>query len=165
MAAPRPIENQQRSFEVFEKKHYMECTTRVLAVPEELVGLLLSDPALLDEELRELLRDLLGAVLNVGLDGLRERGGHAAPAGQRRPRRGQPCRRADPGQGAESGLPRALDRRVEVLDQAMSIPARHLVRLGQRPHLAGPGAEPDHQSLRFVALVDRHYLALDRQSW
>src|SRR5437870_12051417 len=27
MAAPQPIENQQRSYEVFEKKHYMECTT------------------------------------------------------------------------------------------------------------------------------------------
>src|SRR5262245_52407050 len=92
-----------------------------LAVPEELVGLLLSDPALLDEELRELLRDLLGAVLDVGLNGLRERGGDSDPAGQRRPRRGQPCRRADPGHGSESGLPRALGRRVEVLDQAMSI--------------------------------------------
>jgi len=34
-----------------------------LAVPEELVGLLLSDPSLLDKELRELLCDLLGAVL------------------------------------------------------------------------------------------------------
>src|SRR5436305_118735 len=27
MAAPQPIENQQCSYEVFEKKHYMECTT------------------------------------------------------------------------------------------------------------------------------------------
>src|SRR5215475_12745585 len=27
IAAPQPIENQQRSYEVFEKKHYMECTT------------------------------------------------------------------------------------------------------------------------------------------
>src|SRR6516165_3234025 len=29
MAAPQPIENPQRSYEVFEKKHYMECTTQV----------------------------------------------------------------------------------------------------------------------------------------
>jgi hypothetical protein len=28
MAAPQPIENQQRLYEGFEKKHYMECTTR-----------------------------------------------------------------------------------------------------------------------------------------
>src|SRR5262245_66053019 len=28
MAAPQPIENPQRSYEVFEKKHYMECTTQ-----------------------------------------------------------------------------------------------------------------------------------------
>src|SRR5262245_3469464 len=27
MAASQPIENQQRSYEVFEQKHYMECTT------------------------------------------------------------------------------------------------------------------------------------------
>jgi len=27
MAAPQPIENPQRSYEVFEKKHDMECTT------------------------------------------------------------------------------------------------------------------------------------------
>jgi len=27
MAALQPVENQQRSYEVFEKKHYMECTT------------------------------------------------------------------------------------------------------------------------------------------
>jgi hypothetical protein len=27
MAAPQLIENQQRSYEVFEKKHDMECTT------------------------------------------------------------------------------------------------------------------------------------------
>ena len=26
MAASQPIENQQHSYEVFEKKHYMECT-------------------------------------------------------------------------------------------------------------------------------------------
>jgi hypothetical protein len=26
MTASQPIENQQRSYEVFEKKHYMECT-------------------------------------------------------------------------------------------------------------------------------------------
>src|SRR5215813_11194885 len=31
MAASQPIENQQRSHEGFEKKHYMECTTRGLA--------------------------------------------------------------------------------------------------------------------------------------
>ena len=31
MAAPQPIENQQRSHEVFEKKHYMECTDADLA--------------------------------------------------------------------------------------------------------------------------------------
>jgi hypothetical protein len=55
-----------------------------LTVPEELVGLLLSDPALLDEELRELRRDLFGAVLDVGLDGLRDRGGQSDPAGRRR---------------------------------------------------------------------------------
>jgi hypothetical protein len=30
MAAPQPIENQQRSYEVVEKKHYMECTTETL---------------------------------------------------------------------------------------------------------------------------------------
>src|SRR5262249_18103451 len=47
----------------------------VRAVPSELVGLSLRDPALLDEELCELLRDLPGAVLDIGLDGLRERGG------------------------------------------------------------------------------------------
>src|SRR5215472_18977440 len=28
MAAPQPIEHQQRSYEVFEKKHDMECTTQ-----------------------------------------------------------------------------------------------------------------------------------------
>src|SRR5262245_38902595 len=28
MAASQPIENQQRSYKVFEKKHYMECTTK-----------------------------------------------------------------------------------------------------------------------------------------
>src|SRR5215467_15033262 len=28
MGASHPIENQQLSYEVFEKKHYMECTTR-----------------------------------------------------------------------------------------------------------------------------------------
>ena len=28
MAASQPIKNQQRSYKVFEKKHYMECTTR-----------------------------------------------------------------------------------------------------------------------------------------
>src|SRR5712691_10598641 len=27
MATSQPIKNQQRSYEVFEKKHYMECTT------------------------------------------------------------------------------------------------------------------------------------------
>jgi hypothetical protein len=32
MAAPQPIENQQRSYEVFEKKHYMERTTETLAL-------------------------------------------------------------------------------------------------------------------------------------
>src|SRR5215471_15777240 len=37
MAAPQPIENQQRSYEVFEKKHYMECTTPASpALPEPL---------------------------------------------------------------------------------------------------------------------------------
>src|SRR5215510_4704868 len=99
----------------------MECTTRVLAVPEELVGLLLSDPALLDEELRELLRDLLGSVLDVGLDGLRERGGHSDPGGRGHVRRGHPCRRTDPRHRSESWPPRALDRRIEVLDQVMSL--------------------------------------------
>src|SRR5262245_59291015 len=136
-----------------------------LAIPEELVGLLLSDPALLDEELREFLRDLLGAVLDVGLDGLRARADRTDPGGRRHPRRGHPCRRAHPGKRSESGLLRALDRRVEVLYQVVSILARALVHLGQRPHLALPGAEPDHQSLRLVALVDGHYLALDRQGW
>src|SRR5258705_2215637 len=104
-----------------------------LAVPEELVGLLLSDPALLDEELRELLRDLLGAVLDVGLDRLRERGGQSDPAGRCRVRGRQPCRRAHPGHGSEAGLPRALGRGVEVLDQAMSLAARDFVYRGQRP--------------------------------
>src|SRR5262245_58977101 len=133
-----------------------------LAVPEELAGLLLSDPALLDEELRELLRDLLGAVLDVGIDGLRERGGYSDPAGRRRARCGRPCRRAEPGHRPESGPPRALDRRVEVLDQAMTIRARHLVDLGERPHLAGPGAKSDRQPFCLVALVNGQHLALDR---
>ena len=31
MGASQPIENQQRSYEVLEKKHYMECTTPAIA--------------------------------------------------------------------------------------------------------------------------------------
>jgi putative transposase len=30
MATPQPIENPQRSYEVFDKKHYLECTTESL---------------------------------------------------------------------------------------------------------------------------------------
>src|SRR5262249_12256551 len=82
---------------------------RILPVPEELVVLLLSNPALLEEELRELLRDLPGAVLDVGLDGLRERAGRSDSPGHRHVRRRQPCRRADPGHWSESRLPRALE--------------------------------------------------------
>src|SRR5262249_18285483 len=82
---------------------------RILPVPEELVVLLLSNPALLEEELRELLRDLPGAVLDVALDGLRERAGRSDSPGHRHVRRRQPCRRADPGHWSESRLPRALE--------------------------------------------------------
>jgi hypothetical protein len=32
MMALQPVENQQRAYEVFEKKHYMERTTNVLPV-------------------------------------------------------------------------------------------------------------------------------------
>src|SRR6516165_9365046 len=48
MAAPQPIENPQRSYEVFEKKHYMECTTRCAAAADGAPGW----PLVLQRELR-----------------------------------------------------------------------------------------------------------------